>query len=756
MPLPRATLARSLARPHSTPSFFTPSRNLAAKRTLFSRAQKPPGWQPFYRRHPRVFAVLAAPFVVGGSLGVALLGLWAYDASTYHHPHAGRVPVDPVALKPERGGKKNLKVAAALIDDLDERVVNARDKKRLVIVGGGWGSVGILQHLDPGAWHVTVVSPDTSATVGTVEVRSLVEPLRKIIARVSGHFLYGRAVDVDFSERLLEVACPGDEENFYLPYDKLVIACGSVNSTHGVPGLENCFQLKTVQDAQAIRRRVMDNLEKAALPSTEEDERRKLLSFVICGGGPTGVEFASELWEMVNEDVISYMPGLLRDEIKVHLIQSRDHILNTYAEKISEYAEERFRRHEIDMILNARVKEVTPQKVVYTIKDPKTGKTTEHEVDSGFTLWSTGIAMNPFTQRVAALLPNQYHKHALEVDSHLRVIGAPLGTVYALGDCATIETRLVDHLLEFVTRCDENKDGKIDEREFKKMMGFIKRRFPASEKHFGKIEDIFKQYADGKGALGLNELADLFINVSRKITAFPATAQVAEQEGIYLAKKLNVLAKQHDAHVAIDNGVYDDPDDMLYEPFNYKHTMYLWRSVYLSTSVTIRQRCLLMADWVKRSLFGRDLSKIIEIVQTAIKHGPSAFNTQSSRAVVLFGSKHEKFWNTAEERFKAAVSAEFFAQISPKLLQMKDAYGLPPWSENAHGIVSYIIWTALYAEGLGASLQHYTELVQEDVEEMFQVPSTWKLRANLVFGAPTVPPMEKTFQPLEDRVKVFA
>lgn len=113
------------------------------------------------------------------------------------------------------------------------------------------------------------------------------------------------AVDVDFSQRLLEVACPGGEENFYLPYDKLVIACGSVNSTHGVPGLENCFQLKTVQDAQGIRRRVMDNLEKAALPSTTEEERRRLLSFVVCGGGPTGVEFASELWEMVNEDVLN-------------------------------------------------------------------------------------------------------------------------------------------------------------------------------------------------------------------------------------------------------------------------------------------------------------------------------------------------------------------------------------------------------------------------------------------------------------------
>lgn len=78
--------------------------------------------------------------------------------------------------------------------------------------------------------------------------------------------------------------------------------------------------------------------------------------------------------------------------------------------------------------------------------------------------------MNPFTVTVASHLPNQYHKHALEVDSNLRVLGTPLGTVYALGDCATIETNLVDHLLGIVDKCDENKDGVIDEVEFDKMM----------------------------------------------------------------------------------------------------------------------------------------------------------------------------------------------------------------------------------------------------------------------------------------------
>ncbi|GAA6062318.1 hypothetical protein JCM10212_006870 [Sporobolomyces blumeae] len=642
-------LASTCRRSLSTPPVPPPARPASTSTSTSTSssplplAKKP---RPFYRRHPYWFALGVSPIVITASLGVTLLVLLGYDASTYSHssPHDGQ-RVDPLALRPERGGKKNLKVAQVLMDDQDERMVKSsgEGKQKLVIVGGGWGAVGILKHLDPDLWHVTVVSPDNyflfhpllpSATVGTVEVRSLVEPLRKIIARVSGHFLQGKAVDVDFSERLLEIQGNGKDENFYLPYDKLVIACGSVNSTHGVPGLENCFQLKTVQDAQAIRRRVMDNLEKAALPSVEEDERKKLLSFVVCGGGPTGVEFASELWEMVNEDIIAYMPHYLRDEIKVHIIQSRDHILNTYAEKISQYAEARFRRNEIDMILNSRVKEVTPDKVVYTTKDPETGKTTEHEVDSGFTLWSTGIAMNPFTKRVASLLPNQYHKHALEVDSHLRVLGAPLGTVYALGDCATIETNLVDHLLEFVERCDEDKDGKIDQKEFQKMMGYVKRKFPASQKHLGKIYDVFERYKRSDETLGLNELADMFIEISKKITNLPATAQVADQEGKYLGKKFNALASSHQNQLAISNGMYDDPDDVLYDPFSYRHmgslayignsavfdiesfsfagglaAMYLWRSVYLSEAVSLRTRCLLILDWIKRGIFGRDLSR---------------------------------------------------------------------------------------------------------------------------------------------------
>ena len=128
----------------------------------------------------------------------------------------------------------------------------------------------MLKNLDKNEYNVTVVAPDNyfcftpllpSACVGTVEPRTLVEPLRRLMHRIRGHFIYGKAVDVAMSERLVEIEIPnpGGEgtTNAYVPYDKLIVAVGSRSNDHGVQGLENCFQLKTIPDAMAIRRRVM-------------------------------------------------------------------------------------------------------------------------------------------------------------------------------------------------------------------------------------------------------------------------------------------------------------------------------------------------------------------------------------------------------------------------------------------------------------------------------------------------------------------
>ena len=152
---------------------------------------------------------------------------------------AGNAPVSITALNPPRGGPKNLPIVDSLIDDEDcEENANQKDKPRLVVLGSGWGSIALLKTLQPEDYHVTVVSPVNyflftpmlpSGTVGTLELRSLVEPVRRIVHRVRGHFLKANAVDVQFSEKLVEVSqkdAEGVEQHFYLPYDKLVIGVG--------------------------------------------------------------------------------------------------------------------------------------------------------------------------------------------------------------------------------------------------------------------------------------------------------------------------------------------------------------------------------------------------------------------------------------------------------------------------------------------------------------------------------------------------
>ncbi|EMD38098.1 hypothetical protein CERSUDRAFT_113234 [Gelatoporia subvermispora B] len=649
-PIPRAGIPPALAL-SSPPTgsllrarLFSTSRPHFAPESTGKSAPKGSRFWPNTRLLGRYTLYLCASSAIG--LTVLVTAIFIHDAFTYNEQHIDGVPVAPLALHPERGGPKNLPVVRSLLSDIEDSENAALTMKpHLVIVGGGWGAVGILQSLRPGDYHVTVVSPETfttftpllpSAAVGTVQVRSLVEPLRKIIARLRGHFLNAKAVDLVMSERLLEVETNGvnGPQRLYVPYDKLIIAVGSTSATHGVNGLEHCFQLKTTQDARLIRQRIIDNFEQASLPTTSPEERKRLLSFVVCGGGPTGVEAAAEIYDLCQEDIMKYYPKICRGEVSIHVIQSREHILNTYSEAISRYAEKKFLHDEIDLITTARVAEVHPDSVEYT-KKGKDGKPERHSIPTNFVLWSTGIAMNPFVARVSSLLPNQVHKKAIEVDAHLRVKGSPPGEVYAIGDASTIETSVVSYLLELVDEADKNKDGKIDFDEWQVMVNQIKKRIPMAEAQLDKVRELFDLYdSDADNSLELNELAILLQELGNKITALPATAQVASQQGKYLGYKLHKLAKQRDVLAA--NGIMGPgADEAVTGPFRYRHlgslayignaavfdlgkysfmgglvAMYAWRSVYWSEQVSMRTRALLMIDWIVRGVWGRDLSRL--------------------------------------------------------------------------------------------------------------------------------------------------
>jgi len=558
------------------------------------------------------------------------------DEQTINTAEGAHLDVPEEAFHPKLGGIKQLPVVSHALDDSKE---NVNTKPKLVIIGSGWAAVSVLDQLGKDDYNVTVISENNyflftpllpSATVGTLEMRSLIEPIRKIAARVNAHFLQVAAEDIDFDSKLLEVTDRATGTNFYVPYDKLVIAVGATSMTHGVQGLENTHQLKTINDAIKIRRTVLKNLERAALPTTSPEERKRLLSFVVCGGGPTGVEFAAELFDVINEDLVKWFPKVLREEVSVTIVQSRDHILNTFDTSISNYAEKKFDRERIRVVTNARVEKISDTTVVYNVKNAEDAENPEkHELPYGFCLWSTGITMTPFARSLCEKLEEQKHQRALVTDGFLRLKGIPDGSIYAIGDCATIENpKLLSHIMEICEAADKDKDGSLTWDEFKDAVQYMTRRFPLTSNHLSKLSDLFVKYdTDKSGTLEIDELQVMLSDLDKKMTSLPATAQVANQQGKYLAKSLSHIAKGNKQGIS--------PEQVV-QPFYYRHlgslaylgntavgefnfgykmigglwALYLWRSVYWSEQVSLRTRLNLSIDWSKRALWGRDLSAI--------------------------------------------------------------------------------------------------------------------------------------------------
>lgn len=168
--------------------------------------------------------------------------------------------------------------------------------------------------------------------------------------------------------------------------------------------------------------------------------------------------------------------------------------------------------------------------------------------------------------------------------------------------------------------------------------------------------------------------------------------------------------------------------------------------------------------------------RIHSIVADAVTFTPSAFHSQSSRAVLLFGARHKKLWSIVLEALRLKVPAERFAPTEEKIAAFAAAHGtvlyfedeetvvamqknvpayaenFPLWSLQSAGMLQYAVWTALSTEGLGASLQHYNPLIDETVHAEFGVPASWKLLAQMPFGTPASEPEALLYKPIEERL----
>ncbi|XP_055804649.1 external alternative NAD(P)H-ubiquinone oxidoreductase B2, mitochondrial isoform X2 [Solanum dulcamara] len=526
-------------------------------------------------------------------------------------------------------------------------------KKKVVVLGTGWAGTSFLKNLKDPSYDIQVISPRNyfaftpllpSVTCGTVESRSVVEPIRNIIRKKYADAYYWEAECIKIDPENKKVYCQSNlstngngKEEFAVDYDYLIIATGARVNTFNIPGVEeNTFFLKEVEDAQKIRRTVIDCFEKASLPTLSDEERKRLLHFVIVGGGPTGVEFAAQLHDFVNEDIVRLYPKV-RDLVKITLLEATDHILNMFDKRITAFAEEKFHRDGIDVKTGSMVVKVGEKEI--STKDVKRGEITS--MPYGMAVWSTGIGTRPVIMEFMKHI-GQGNRRVLATDEWLRVEGQE--NVYALGDCATINQRKVmEDIAAIFNKADKDNSGTLTVKEFQEVLNDICERYPQVElylknKKMSNLVDLLKE-SKGDGVkesveVDIEEFKSALSQVDTEMKNLPATAQVASQQGVYLAKCFNRMEECE-----------KNPEGPLrfrgegrhrFRPFRYRHlgqfaplggeqtaaqlpgdwvsighsSQWLWYSVYASKQVSWRTRALVVSDWVRRFIFGRDSSQI--------------------------------------------------------------------------------------------------------------------------------------------------
>uniref|UniRef100_A0A803QK70 NADH:ubiquinone reductase (non-electrogenic) n=1 Tax=Cannabis sativa TaxID=3483 RepID=A0A803QK70_CANSA len=538
--------------------------------------------------------------------------------------------------------------------DVSSPGVNANQiepgKKRVVVLGTGWAGTSFLKDLDASLYDVQVVSPRNyfaftpllpSVTCGTVEARSIVEPVRNIIKKRTGEvrFFEAECVKIDSSNK--KVICRSNfddkalgNEEFCLEYDYLVIALGAQVNTFNTPGVkENCHFLKEVEDALKIRRSVIDCFEKASLPGLTEEEKRANLHFVIVGGGPTGVEFAAELHDFVEEDILKLYPGV-KDLLKITVIQSGDHILNMFDERISSFAELKFGRDGIDVQTGCRVTSVSEKEI--TMKSKTNGQV--YSIPHGLVVWSTGVGTRPVVKDFMDQI-GQANRRILATDEWLQVKGCK--NVYAIGDCASIDQRkIMEDISAIFEAADKDKSGSLTVSEFQDVIDDILIRYPQVDhylrsKHLADVTDLLKD-SEGKDRkeVDIEGFKSALSQVDSQRKSLPATAQVAAQQGSYLSRCFN--RREHCEANPEGPRRFRSSGQHLFRPFQYKHfgqfaplggeqaaaelpgdwvsmghsTQWLWYSVYASKQVSWRTRVLVVSDWTRKFIFGRDSSGI--------------------------------------------------------------------------------------------------------------------------------------------------
>ena len=339
---------------------------------------------------------------------------------------------------------------------------------RVLIVGGGY--VGTYTALKLRRWarrgrlEVTLVAPDSFMTYqpflpeaagGNIEPRHVVVPLRRALRGV--HILTGEITAADPSRRAATFH-PAEGEPYEIPFDVLVVGCGSVSRVLPVPGLaEHGVGFKSLPEAVYLRNRVLSQMD-AAEATNDETVRRRALTFLFVGGGYAGVEALAELEDLARDACRLYR-RVRREDMRWVLVEAADTILPEIGPDLARYALDRLSSHGIEVHLETRLESAAGGRM-------RLSDGTELHADT--LVWTTGVRAHPLAGRLG--LPVD-ERGRLSVDAELRVRGA--SGVWAAGDCAAvpdpyaggISPPTAQHALRQARRLGRNIKRTLERRE---------------------------------------------------------------------------------------------------------------------------------------------------------------------------------------------------------------------------------------------------------------------------------------------------
>jgi NADH:ubiquinone reductase (non-electrogenic) len=449
-----------------------------------------------------------------------------------------------------------------------------KKRPKVVILGGGWAALSFLRRLHTDHFNVSIVSPRNyflftpllaSSASGTLSQSSIVEPIRQFCIRSDASeakYVQAECIEIDSSNNRVVCVDTSDHSSstsFELSYDYLIVSVGAQNATFGIPGIEeHAHFLKETGHAASLRDHVLKNMERACVPGQSDETIDRLLSFVIVGGGPTGVEYASELKDFIDNDLSRHFPSVAK-RAKVTIVEGMPHILNAFSPKLVDYTEKHFREKlNIEIKNNSFVSKVDASKV--TVKN-KSGQLAEFPY--GVLVWSAGITTRPLIRKLIAKIGEEFQndRRGLRVDDRLLVKGTR--NIFALGDCAI--------------------SGFAPTAQVASQQGSYLGRL------FNQLSDpLFQRH---KNAISSEALEEVFDSTSPfSYNHFGSFAYIGNREAI------------------ADLTQFDNKDKgSTWKGFM---TFAAWRSVYFSKLLSYKNRYLVLSDWMKTYFFGRDVSRV--------------------------------------------------------------------------------------------------------------------------------------------------